>query len=441
MPDARARVLLDETVEQEVFTDARGYFVFAEVPEVPFELRVTADGRQRLDVTGLLGGDTVALTQPWDEGIVALALPAAPVLQATLRAPHLELQWTVDDPAPVDLLVMRSRSPRVGLLDANVGQPAPAATTLTDPNLPAGTWYYRLLAAYDLPGGRHWVGSNVVEVTVDPAQAFPERLALLMNKVAPDSEQPGAVENVATYVVATADIAAVIPAGLQVAVNSPLTGGQPRAAAYIGPEQTAYRGNEHYYWGNPPVYGGPSRKIDEWDAKYAVNLTGYERAAQEGEHRIAIGGTPVRFQLPAAPDSRIENITLAREDDGQIHIRWQMTEDGQALAGGAGSHGWRYLAKVLQPGRHAGNEAAPYEAERFWSSYCLRDDGANIGFNRVVELASNMPAAQDSIILPPGIFPTGSPVIVMLYAIATADSSNEADSGLEIGRASCRERV
>ena len=415
-----------------VGVDDQGRFEASPIPELhDFALHLVGSGRRTVLVAGLVGGEELSLTHPAGDGEVAVTVPPLLTLHQDTLGADVTLEWTASEQP--EFSAYRLMSANLGgttILDTNVATILdPGVTSVVDPNLVQGTWFYRVFHEIDSPAGPVSVGSNVRRVDMDPDDAFPERLALVMLKT---TALGGAnFVNQARYAVATTSGSGVIPPGLETEVSSPLLP-EPEPLAYISPQMTDYRDVEQYYYGDPAVACGRTRKIDEWDAKYAAAVDDFDDLAVVGEHRIAVGGEPIVFEpLPdGMPANRLFGVELVR-DEGQLRVVWSMFEDGQPFDGGAGEYSWKYLAKIKYAGEYAGGDDPDYEWERFWSSWCLRDVGRDLGFNRVVELALNMPQNHDQIDVPDGIFAPGDEVTVALYAIATADASNLADSGVE----------
>jgi hypothetical protein len=299
---------------------------------------------------------------------------------------------------------------------------------MTDGNLPAGIMYYRVYTDIETEDGHFMAGSNVVSVDVPASDAMPEAQAFIMMKTGQDKDL--GMINTAYIVVAPTDISADIGTGKQITITSPLLDGQSQKAMYIGKSMTNYKGNKNYYYGYPATYLGETRKLDEWDTKYAVTAKGWEADKRVGKHLFDIDGEQVSFEFDKPmPDSRVEDVKLARDAGGVLTVSWKVIEDGVPIDGGAGKYGWKYLIKVLYAGVYASGTDPDFEAEKMWSNYDIFDKDLNIGFSRVCEVAANMPQDVSSVSIPEGIFSPGDTVHVLVYAISTDESFISPDSG------------
>ena len=408
-----------------------GRYILDDVPFVGFSLRLEAADRWTLEATGFAGDEEASLTLPLGDDTATVQLPAASGLTAVASGADVELSWT---PSDLDgftrFVVVSSDQPDVSILDTHVGDLRGFdATAMTDRNMVAGSWSYRVFHEVQTEAGPMAIGSDVATVTIDAAAAFPDRLAFRILKTIPLGGPD--FQNQARWVVTTTSISDNIGPGMSHEVTSPLLD-DVTPLNFISPMATAYEGVEHYFHGDPAVYVGETRKIDEWDAKYAAALDDWADDAVIGTASISIDGSPMSFpeRTEALPGNRLYGVDLVRNGDGRLEITWSMTQDGAAFAGGPGAYGWKYLAKVAKVGPW-GAEGDGYEWEVFWSNWCLDDVGRDMGFNRVVDLAPNMAQDEASILLPDGVFDVGDPVTILVYAISTTDSVSSPSSGVD----------
>ena len=412
-------------------SDADGRFVLDGIGFEQFGLRLSATDRWTVVVTGFAGDEEVSLTLPEGDGEAVVPLPAAPDLVAVASEADVELSWNPSDQGDfARFVVVSSDQPGVSVLHTHVGDlRAFDATSMTDRNMTAGSWTYRVFHELDTDAGRVARGSDEVTVEIAAADAFPDRLAFRILKTIPLGGPD--FQNQARWVVTTTSISDNIGSGMSNEVTSPLLD-DPTSLTYLSPMLTAYEGVEHYFHGDPAVYVGETRKLDEWDAKYAAALDDFEDDAVIGTTSISIDGESMSFpeRTEGLSANRLYGVELNRDGDGRLEISWSMMQDGAPFDGGAGAYGWRYLAKVGRVGPW-GAEGDGFEWEVFWSNWCLNDVGRDIGFNRVVDLAGNMPQDEASILVPDDVFDTGDTVSILLYAISTTDSTSSPDSGVD----------
>ena len=413
----------------EASTDSDGKFTIADIPYNSFSLQVSMTGRKTIKADGFTKAgtyDALSFTQLSGSGDTTVSMPPPIILSGVKSGSNINLSWTGSSASGFkSYVVMRSDSPKVNVLDNNVGKFTNIATTsMTDKNLTQGTFYYRVFQLMNSQDGALIkVGSNEESIGLNFEECFPSRLSMLMMKTIPKSD--GGYQNQAWYVVTTTDISGIIPTGLGVFVSSPLFT-QATAAQYA---KMGYKKIKNYYYDYPAHSLGEINMPGEWESKYYVPKDDFAADDRIGSHKIRIGNEIVDFGefTTGVPQSKIYYPQLSRNSDGNLEVSWGMIQDGTVFSGGAGNYGWKYLVKVMEEGVYAGGNDPDYQYENYWSNMCIRD----IGFNRICEVAANMPdISGNRVSVPDGIFTTGSTVTISVYAISTKDSYNNASSGV-----------
>jgi len=411
----------------EATTDTNGQFTINDITYSSFDLKIEKSGRKTVTVEGFgaTGSyDALSITQPLGSGDTTIALPTPAVLSASASGSDAVLSWTQSSNSSfVSYMVMRASSPGVNNLSNNVGKFTDSSiTSMTDRNLPSGTSYFRVFQMIATADSALGVASNEVSVTIGSEQAFPPNITMLMMKTLPASG--GAVEHQARYVVTTNDIGGIIPSGKNITITSPLFVQAVKAQYAV----MGYKKVKNYYYGNRALYLGEIRMPGEWESKYYVSKNDFAADDRIGTHTIAINNQDIDFALTTGmPNSKILNPQLSRNADGDLEVSWNMLEDGSPFTGGAGKYGWKYLVKVMYEGVYAGGNDPDYQFEKFWSNICIRD----IGFNRICEVAVNMPQdAGNKMVIPDGIFDKETTVKISLYAISTTETATSPDSGV-----------
>ncbi|MCD4782737.1 MAG: carboxypeptidase-like regulatory domain-containing protein [Candidatus Eremiobacteraeota bacterium] len=410
----------------EATTDANGQFSVGDIPYSSFSMQVEKSGRKTVNVDGFTSTgeyEALSLTQPAGSGEVNVTLPSPVTLSASVSGSDANLSWSGGQSENfVSYMVMRSKSSGVNILSNNAGKFTSYSTTsMTDKNLSQGICYYRVFEIINSDGGHLAVGSNEVSVNMSASDAFPDNIAMLMMKTLPAAG--GGYEHQARYVVTTTDISGIIPQGKTVMIVSPFFAQSMQAQYAV----MGYKKVKHYYYGNPAHYLGEIGMPGEWESKYFVSKDDFAADERIGTHRISIDGSIVGFGnlTTAQPESKILNPQVSLNADGDIELTWNMVQDGASFSGGAGSYGWKYFIKVMQ---EAGAGDSTYQYEKFWSNICIRD----IGFNRICEVSANIPqVTNNKVVIPGGIFESGTAVKVSLYAISTSETTSSPTTGAD----------
>lgn len=413
----------------EASTNSEGKFTISSIPYESFSLQVSKSGRKTIKADGFTKSgtyDALSFTQLSGSGDTTVNLPPPIILSGAKSGSDIKLSWTGSSASNFrSYVVMRSNSPKVNILSNNVGKFTNVATkSMTDKNLTEGTFYYRVFQLMNSQDGALIrIGSNEESFGLNFEECFPSKLGMLMMKTIPKAD--GGYQHQAWYVVTTTDISGIIPYGMGVFVSSPLFT-QAQTAQYA---KMGYKKVKNYYYDCPAYSLGEISNPGEWESKYYVPKDDFAAADRIGSHKIRISDEVVDFGefTTGMPQSKIYYPQLTRNSDGTLKVSWGMIQDGTPFTGGAGNYGWKYLVKVMEEGVYAGGNDPDYQYENYWSNICIKD----IGFNRICEVAANMPdISGNSVTVPDGIFTTGSTVTISVYAISTKDSYNMPSSGV-----------
>lgn len=414
----------------EATTDEDGTFSIEDITLENFHLQVSKSGRNTVVISGFSSGGTygtLSITQGEGSQTISFELPSPITLSVTSSRGSASLSWTQSQSSNFSsYAVMRSTSSGVTALDDQVGKFTNASSnSMTDRNLTAGTWYYRVFQVIDTESGEFMLGSNQESLEIDSSVCFPSRISIMMLKTLP-VPGTGGLEHQSRFVVTTTDIRDTIPAGMDVTVDSALFSAI-QTARY---SQMSYKNVEHYYYGNPAYYLGEINMPGEWDSKYFVTKDDFSADEVIGTHSIDINGETVNFgQIDdAMPNNKVYGVSISRNRDDQLQVSWSMVEDGSTFSGGEGSYGWKYLVKVMYAGQYAGGDDPDYQWEKYWSNVCIKD----CNFVEICSRLENMPQVSDNTVtIPDGIFDSGDSVKVSVYAISSNESNTTADSGVD----------